>query len=125
MTDHPGPAGTAWTAAPELLTDPAIAVRLASTLADELRPSRPDLVVVQDDVEDAVLGHAVAHLLGCRLTRIVLDEGILLVEGPLDAGARVALVGVDLRLDRVAALHALITRRGARIVGTAAPEPRR
>lgn len=103
------------------LLDPAGAEDLGGALAAELAGHRVDLVVVWEDVEDAVLGFVVARHLGVPVVRTYNADGLVEHVGPIPSGGRAVLV-TDAPRDGAAAraVRALLARRGGELLGVAA-----
>ncbi|MEV0052584.1 hypothetical protein AB0H34_19030 [Saccharopolyspora shandongensis] len=80
---------------PTTLQDPAVPESLGAWLATELRRFQPRTVVLWADIATAVLGHVVARELGAQVVYAFADEGVLTLDGTMNAGERVALIGYD------------------------------
>jgi hypothetical protein len=136
MTDAPAKAAQALRlltagiiarAAREQFSRPAVVDEAASLIAEALRPSRPDVIVTWDLLDDALLAHDVARHLGIR-TALVQEpqEGVLDLDPPIESGRRVVLLATSFdRRTPARAAASLIEQRGgvlvkvASLVGTA------
>lgn len=90
---------------------------LAARVVEELQQTPLDVVVTWDDVDNVVLGYAVARELGTQRAYLQEDLGQLRLYGPSLNGARVALVSVG--WDSTHALEPLrnaVTGAGATVV---------
>jgi hypothetical protein len=105
----------------DALADPAAIDALAAMLAERVRPIEPDLVVVWDGLNSAVLGYAVGLRLRVSVAVISDDEGLVRSATPLRAGACAVLVAVlspDAQVARMAASY--LESQGVALVATAA-----
>ena len=90
-------------------------------LAERLRPLEPDLVVVWDGLNSAVLGYAVGLRLRVPVAVLSDDEGLVRSATPLRAGARAVLVAAlspDAPVARMAASY--LESQGVALAATAA-----
>jgi hypothetical protein len=83
-----GPDGGAFDA----LANPAVTDALAAALADRLQSAQPDLVVVWEGLNSAILGYAVGRRLGVPVLVLTDDEGLVTSATPARSGRRAALV---------------------------------
>lgn len=103
------------------LLDPRGAEALAEALTDRLSESGATLIVVWEDVEDAVLGYAVGRRLGVPVLRTFNADGLVGQSGPLARGARGLLVTDCLRGPLAPrAVRALLESNGSSLLGVAA-----
>jgi hypothetical protein len=117
---RPGPAGPAASSF-DALADPAAIDALAAMLAARLRPLEPDLVVVWDGLNSAVLGYAVGLRLRVPVAVLSDDEGLVRSVTPLQAGAHAVLVAVlspDAPVARMAASY--LESQGVALAASAA-----
>jgi hypothetical protein len=104
----------------DALADPPAVEALAAMLAEQLRPFEPDLVVVWDGLNSAVLGYAVGLRLRVSVAVLSDDEGLVRSATPLRAGARAALVAAvspDAQVARMAASY--LESQGVALAATA------
>jgi hypothetical protein len=97
-----GPAGGAFDA----LAHPVTTDTLAAALADRLQSAQPDLVVVWEGLNSAILGYAVGRRLGVPVVVLTDDEGLVTSATPARSGRRAALVAAvtpDTAIARMAA----------------------
>lgn len=93
---------------------------LGESLAERLAESRIATLAIWNTVDEAVLGHSIAHYLGSRVRRASELEGILTFSDKLDPGSRVALVATQWTGRRLASLRSLVSLSGAKPVAVAA-----
>lgn len=77
------------------LQSPGVAESLGRALAASLLRTAPDIVVVWDQVESAVLGHVVARELHADLVYAFSVEGSLGISGILKSVSRAVVVSYD------------------------------
>lgn len=100
------------------MVDPAGAEKLGAALAGRLAPLQPDLLLVWQDVEDAVLGFIVARELGVPMIRAYDAEGIVACSGEVPSRARVVAVTDAVRDSNVLlALRSLVERSDGTLLG--------
>lgn len=100
------------------LQDPSGAGRLGRLLADVVRDSPPDCVLVWEDLEDIALGFMVARELDVPVKRVVNAEGLAVYEGELASGTRALIVSDAFRdASSLLAVQGLLDKHGAELVG--------
>lgn len=103
------------------LIDPAGTSALATALAEVLSSIGADVVLVWQDLEDLVLGFAVASQLGCGLVRAYNADGLVGHTPELPGGARAILVTDEVRdANVVRAVGALLEVRSSSLLGVGA-----
>jgi hypothetical protein len=111
-----GPAGGSFDA----LTDPAATDALAAALADRLQAIQPDLVVVWEGLNSAILGYAVGRRLGVPVAVLTDDEGLVTTATPARRGRRAVLVAAltpDASIARMAGGY--LANQGTALMATA------
>jgi hypothetical protein len=99
------------------LSDPAGAEQLGQALGSRLARTRPDVLLVWEDVEDVVLGYVVARVLGVTVVRTYDAEGIVACSGEIGRGARAVAVTDSVRDPTVMrALRSVVERSGGELV---------
>ena len=99
------------------LADPAGAEKLGIELAKLLGDVHASLVLVWDNVEDAVLGHIIGRQLGVPVIRTYDEEGLAVSAVPIPAGAQGILVSDALRDGQVIkATTALLRQAGGQLL---------
>lgn len=93
---------------------------LGHALAESLRPSSPETLVVWNTPDEAVLAHAVALQLGVSVRRASEVEGILTLDEPIAPGTRVALVATEWDGRWLETLRQLVLGSGGTLVVAAA-----
>ena len=78
------------------LADPLAVTALARRVADALPGPKPDLLVTWQGLPNLLLGFAVGVALGTPVVLLSDAEGLVTGSGSVEAGQRVALVGVTL-----------------------------
>jgi adenine/guanine phosphoribosyltransferase-like PRPP-binding protein len=102
------------------LRDPRGAEQLGLALAERLRASEPDRILVWDDVEDAVLAWVVARELGCPVVRAMEADGLLDFDGTIADGDRVVVLADAFRQGRILhGMKALVTVNRASVAAVA------
>lgn len=74
---------------------PAALEGIATAFADSLREYRPEVLLVWDTSDNAVLAHAVARRLGIDVARAFEQEGLLSFDPPLGEGRAAALIAAS------------------------------
>jgi adenine/guanine phosphoribosyltransferase-like PRPP-binding protein len=98
------------------LQDPSGAERLGVLLAERARGVRPDLVVVWEDVEDAILAFIVGRELGIPVIRVVNADGLAESTREFPPHSRAVLVGdVFTSVQTVGAVDALLDQHGGKL----------
>jgi len=99
------------------LADPDGAEQLGQELASRLARTRPDVLLVWEDVEDVVLGYVVARVLGVTMVRAYDAEGIVACSGEIGRNARAVAVTDSVRDPTVMrALRSVVERSGGELV---------
>ncbi|TVT25878.1 hypothetical protein LWP59_18180 [Amycolatopsis acidiphila] len=93
---------------------------LGRALAESLRPSNSETLVVWNTPDDAVLAHAVALQLGVTVRRASEVGGILTLDEPIARGTRVALVATEWDGRWLETLRRLVLGSGGALVAAAA-----
>ncbi|GAA1210524.1 hypothetical protein [Prauserella alba] len=93
---------------------------LGRALAESLRPSRPQNLVMWSTCDDAVLAHVTALNLDIPVTRASEVEGILSFDEPFAPGTRVALVATHWSGRRLSTLRRFVHGRGGEVVALGA-----
>jgi hypothetical protein len=103
-----------------LLSDPAAAEVVGRWMADEARAYRPDLVVVWDEPQAAVLAHIVAREVGCAVVRAVVTEGlVVLIDAPRTARRAILVAGEFTAENSLSALLGVVESHGLEAVAAA------
>ncbi len=98
------------------LLDPGGAERLGILLAERAREAHPDLVMVWEDVEDAVLAFVVGRELGVPVIRVVNADGLAESTGEFPPNPKAVLVGDAFTVAQaVAAVSALLDQHGGEL----------
>jgi adenine/guanine phosphoribosyltransferase-like PRPP-binding protein len=108
------------------LSDPAGVEELGRELASRLARTRPEVLLVWQDVEDLVLGYVVARALGVTMVRAYDAEGIVACSGEIGNNVRAVAVTDTVRDPTVMrALRSLVERSGGELVaiGTLVASP--
>lgn len=102
------------------LSDPIGAERLGATLAERVRAREPNVVVVWEDSEDAILAYIVARELGVRAVRTWNADGLVAHAGSLPPDAQ-ALILADAFRDAtpLLAMKAFIEQQGGLVTAAA------
>ncbi|MDI2032481.1 hypothetical protein QFW96_27935 [Saccharopolyspora sp. TS4A08] len=93
---------------------------LGRALAEELRASNAETLVIWSTPDEAVLAHAVALQLGATVRRASEVEGILTLDEPIAEGQRAALVATRWEGRWLAKLREFVVGSGGELVAAAA-----
>ncbi len=93
---------------------------LARALAELTRDSGPEVLVVWNTCDEAVLANAVAFHLGATVSRASEAEGVLTFNEPIGQGAHVVAVATQWSDRRLEVLRRLVSGNGGRLVAVAA-----
>lgn len=103
------------------LIDPAGTTAVATALAEHFSGAGADVVLVWQDLEDLVLGFAVASRLGCGLVRAYNADGLVGHAPELAAGCRAILVTDQVRdANVVRAVRTLLEVRSSALLAVGA-----
>ncbi len=109
---------TTWPRFPKFHTfsNPQATYELGRSLAAEIAPLAPTRLVAWSGLDDAVLAFVVSQELGCPITLVWNDEGLLKSSPVLERGDRIVVVGESFRLeDSVNAVRLLAAHVGATV----------
>lgn len=93
---------------------------LGGALAEALRESNAETLVVWSTPDEAVLAHAVALQLGATVRRASEVEGILTLDEPIAPGQRAALLATEWKGRWLTTLRQLVLGSGGELVAAAA-----
>lgn len=93
---------------------------LGRALAEELRESNAETLVIWSTPDEAVLAHAVALPLGATVRSASEVEGILTLDEPIAPGQRAALLATEWEGRWLAKLRQLVLGSGGELVAAAA-----
>jgi hypothetical protein len=89
--------------------DPVLVETVGAAIADRLREHEPDVLVIWDSSDEAVLAHTVANRLKVRVARAFEESGLLFLDQDLAPGARAALLATVWASPRRLSSLALLT----------------
>lgn len=93
---------------------------LGRAMAEALRESKAETLVVWNTPDEAVLAHAVALQLGATVRRASEVEGILTLDEPIAPDQRAALLATEWRGRWLTILRQLVLGSGGELVAAAA-----
>lgn len=93
---------------------------LGRAMAEALRESKAETLVVWNTPDEAVLAHAVALQLGATVRRASEVEGILTLDEPIAPDQRAALLATEWRGRWLTTLRQLVLGSGGELVAAAA-----
>jgi hypothetical protein len=103
------------------LRSPRATDELGRWLAAEIAPLGPTRLVAWSGLDDTLLVFVISRELGCPVTVVWNDEGLLRSEPPLETGDRIVLVAESFRaVETLDAVRSLAIHRGATVAGSAA-----
>lgn len=111
---------SAWVAgAMEPLASPTAVSELAGSLSETLTPPAPDLIAAWPGLDNIVLAFAVGVQVNKPVVLLSDAEGLVTASGNIQAGEKVALVGVTLSERDANLARAFVENRGGRLAVTA------